>query len=147
MLHTVSVMTPTPHSLPAFMRRAGRATVATPATLPANVKPIPATGRSRVLAELFRLLYEDFDVPRDALRPEATLAALGLKPMQWWLLHEAVLETLPHLGTHPAFDDEAAVQQSLADLATWQAPVARRPAPARRACVVRALGEAIVVGD
>jgi hypothetical protein len=106
------------------------------ATLPAGVAALPHAGRAAVYAALVRVLREEFDIEGAALAPSATLAGLGLKPLQWWLVHEAVLETLPHLGTHPAFDDPAAVHRTLADLATWRAAPAARSANATAAPVV-----------
>jgi hypothetical protein len=121
-------MTPTLHVFPAAARPV--------ATWPAGVAALPQTGRAAVYTALVRALREEFGIEPAALAPSVTLAKLGLKPLQWWLVHEAVLETLPHLGTHPAFDDPAAVHRTLADLATWRLAPATQAASPKAAPVV-----------
>lgn len=97
------------------------------------VLDLPCPG---AFATLARVLHEDFDVLHERVRPDSTLAGLGLSQLHWWCLHEAVLETLPQLGTHPLFRHLDAIHRPLAELARWE-PVVEPPrvtasAPVRR---------------
>lgn len=97
--------------------------------------PRGAPSRAATYAVLARLLHEEFDVARGDVRPDATLAGLGLAHLHWWALHEAMLETLPQLGTHPLFDDTRALALPLAALVHWAPVDAAGAAGAKRASV------------